>query len=154
MNASPDMVCFRGRYEKCMSREEATELFLEVLDDLELLGLVRREGSRIVYDVSRIGTMIWPCFQTLRKLYEDIGLLEEFRRNAQKDPWFWACSAVSYCVAFALGKKRLDYGLDVSRALEYTDEYLIALHMTLCSVIERLFNKDEVTKMFKATFEI
>jgi len=138
-----------------LSEEELVSISLDILNDLELLGLVERKGSWIIYNVSKIGTMLHPCFQLVRKKFKDIGLLEGFRENARKDPWYWTCTTATFCVALALAKKRMDYGVDdVIKAIEYPDEYLATLNLIVCTLIEMLLDKDEVTKMFRAVFEI
>jgi len=153
----PSLPCFESPEggAECLSREEFAELALKVLDDLELVGLVRREGSRIVYNVPRMGTMIWPCFLQMREAFEEAGLLEELRGRAEGDPWLWACRVASYCVAFLLAGKRMDYGeADAMKAAEFPDGYLAVLNMAICAMLEAVFGRDEVAKLFKAAFEI
>jgi len=156
----PERICVKtlAGKEKCWGREEYLELYNRAMDDLELLGLVAREHGNVQVNVSELGRRLMPCFTFVRAVTTWFGTFEWFREEARKNLWGTTCLAYAYCLYFELRVKAMDYGLPPQPLpLDWDEEqldYLTMLMSILQVMLEYVFQKEEVAKLFRVVFEI
>jgi len=156
----PERVCVKLPRigEKCWDREQLVEVNDKLYSDLELLGLVERRGDGVWVNVSELGKRLVPCFMFVRAVTVLFGTFERFREEARRDPWGLLCFTYAYCLYYELYVRALSYGLPPNiTPLDWDEEqveYLAFLTSIMQVILEKVFKKEEVVKLFRAAFEV
>jgi len=151
MKPGPGRLCFTGPdgAGRCLDEEEASQLFEEVAQDLELLGLARRAGGDVLIDARGLVGLAPSCYVFARGAYGD-----GFRSEARRNPRFWAIATLISCVESELATRRLDYGIEAGRAAKFDDKYHLVLASLLHAALDKPPYADILTGMFRKVFGV
>jgi len=156
MGEPPSKICMKdlSGEQVCWTKEEITELYFKVLNDLELLGIVDVSRGRIIIRAERLALILEPCFKLAREIAKSRGTYEALRDIANRNIWDAACFALSYCVLAELSRKVADYGLQEQSPARDPIGYPLVLSTFLQIMLESASKKEEAIELFKRYFDL
>jgi len=113
----------RKRVKKEVDKEMVKEVE-RYIEDLEMIGLIKREGNRIAIDADRTLAYFVEAFWRFKEYLRMQGKLEEFKRLLREDDEEALRVAVGSVVIGTVAYVRMLRGMKSEEARSFTAEYI------------------------------
>jgi len=115
-----------------MSREE----YERILDDLEILGLIKREDETIIVDEAYILSYIEKAFSTVRDFFKRTGSVNKFKELYRRDPETALYTVVGAKILVDISLERMKLGVPVEDAKLFEMRYVEKIIVVLMGILE------------------
>jgi len=115
-----------------MNREE----YERILEDLELLGLIKREGEMIIVDEACILSYIEKAFSTVRDFFKRTGRVDRFKELYRSNPETALYTVIGARILVDISLARMRLGVPVEDAKLFERGYVEKIIVVLMGILE------------------